>query len=1080
MTAAMSPAPLCRGRLPSPTRFVLAFLLVLLATPPGLSQRAQLEPRTARADREVTPERAALALGVAPGDVRLVDLPLPIDTPEHVTLSLPLGDGPAVVTLARHDLRAAGFVVLAYLPDGTLAPVEVPPASTYRGELFHAAGALSVLGQLTPLGLQAELRGPDGTRWSLRPLAGVVPGISRAQHALVEGGVPEPDWPTCGSASPALPDDVVLPDGSPAGAPTPPPGAPTGGGTDPTVPVAPPGSLGGALGAGPGVGSGAGGTGTRVSSVDGESAPPLGCAQRAQIAFEADYEYYQLKGSSVAGTVAAIEGHMNEVDFFYQRDLRVSYELTQVVVRTAPFYVPVSGGDLLDQFRAEWNSTFASVPRDMAHLMTAKPGSLIEYGGLAWVSVVCNTGLSYGWSLDSAGIIGHEAGHNWGSGHCNDASPCNNMCGACLYIAPITKGIKEAYMAGVSCLERVFMPVTPLPPYVVSDALVVAKDEYFTALAPADVDVLKNDEDGNCGAPLLEGVDGTSDLGGALSILPGAGPKGRDLLRYTAPADLFVGLDSAGYVVGDGSGQQTPGTWSLEVRPLELSGWWPLDEGSGVDAGDLGDGLRHGTVEGGAAWSTGQHGGALELDGVDDAVALPAFDLVRPAVTMTAWVRRDGSQVDWAGIVMTRDAGSAAGLHMGTFEELRYSWEGAFDTWTWNSGLTLPDGEWAFTALVVDATQATLYLGAGGSLSSATRMDAHGLETFAGTTYIGWDPWVTNRRFAGGVDDVRVYDHALSASELADLFERGGRAHLPVPSDGGGLVDPDASLRWTPGLAALSHDLYVGGSYAAVEAATSASPEFVTNLPGSAFAPGALTVGERFYWRVDTLTAAGTITGPVWQFRVDGKGHWRLDELAGTVAADVHGLNPGTYGNGVGLDKEPATPFTGNSIRLNGSSPQQVVMAAPNLDSDRVTLTGWVRRIGDQTDWAGLVFCRGGDTVAGFNVGEANELRYHWDGSKWGWDSGLVLPDAQWAFVALVVEPDRATFWMGVEGAPLVSAVNAEGHGVEPFDSTLHLGHDPAGGRWFNGRLDDVRAFDRALSPQEVQRLYEDTLSGTL
>ena len=55
------------------------------------------------------------------------------------------------------------------------------------------------------------------------------------------------------------------------------------------------------------------------------------------------------------------------------------------VVRTAPFYTPTSGGSLLDQFRTEWITNQAAIPRDIAHLMTGEPGSVIEYGGLAYV-----------------------------------------------------------------------------------------------------------------------------------------------------------------------------------------------------------------------------------------------------------------------------------------------------------------------------------------------------------------------------------------------------------------------------------------------------------------------------------------------------------------------------------------------------------------------------------------------------------------------------------------------------------------------------------------------------------------------
>ena len=67
---------------------------------------------------------------------------------------------------------------------------------------------------------------------------------------------------------------------------------------------------------------------------------------------------------------------MNAVDFFFARDARITYAITGYVVRTAPFYSPTGGGNLLDLFRAEWNTNQTGLQRDIAHLMTGKPGNL--------------------------------------------------------------------------------------------------------------------------------------------------------------------------------------------------------------------------------------------------------------------------------------------------------------------------------------------------------------------------------------------------------------------------------------------------------------------------------------------------------------------------------------------------------------------------------------------------------------------------------------------------------------------------------------------------------------------------------
>lgn len=964
---------------------------------------------------------------------RAVQLGLPPEAGPRLVVPSPFAEAPGPLVLERSSRRAPGFTVLAWLADGTFQELPVGPPRTYRGAL----GDGTVLARLEPLGLAADWHRADGSVVRLRPLAPLGAGHGPGDHVVLHGPASEAlPLPACGADHPTAAATL-------AAGPTP-------------------------------------GADLRVDGLGGQAGPtgpgPGPCLQRAAIAFDADFEYFSAQGSSVPETVATIEGHLDQVDFFYARDMGLTYELTQVVVRTAPFYAPTGGGDLLDQFRAEWNSTLAAVPRDLAHLMTGKPGSLIEFGGLAWVGVVCNTGLAYGWSMDSAGIIGHEVGHNWGSSHCHDSAPCNNMCGACLYVGPNTKAVKQAYIAGLACLEPVAFPPAPLPPYVLPETLSLRKDAY-ASLQPALLDVLANDEDNDCQQPFVAALDGASEQGAGLSVT--ALPGGGEGLRYDAPADLFVGSDRFAYTVGGGSGPTADGQVTVTVRPLLLTGRWGLDEGAGSLAADDGPAGLDATLVGGA-WTAGPFGGAVQLDGVDDELLLPPLDLPGDALTLAGWFRRDGQQALNAGLVFCREGGTQSGLFLGANQDLRYAWANQFGSLLWSPGLVMPDGQWVLVVLTVEPDRATLWLGDDTTLQSATNTLVHLPQTFDGTTRVGNDPLAPGRFFAGAVDELRVWDHALSAEAVDALWRAGGRAELPLPADGGLLPDAAGTLRWGNLLPADDATVYLGAGYEAVRDAGPGSPLELGTVAQASVAVAGLTHGERRYWRVDRRVGGQTVPGDVWQFRVADTGHWTLDELAGTTAADSHLGAPGSYSGGVLLDKEPATPFTGRSIRLQGVD-EGVVLPPLDLHSDTVTITAWVRRIGDQDDWAGLVFTRDGGSVAGLNVGTDNELRYHWNGSgdTWGWDSGLVLPEATWAFCALVVEPHQATIHMAVEDGPLQSAVNPVGHAPEEWDGQAWLGRDPTGGpRWFNGRLDDVRVFDVALSPAAVAQLHRDAVEG--
>jgi hypothetical protein len=259
-----------------------------------------------------------------------------------------------------------------------------------------------------------------------------------------------------------------------------------------------------------------------------------------------------------------------------------------------------------------------------------------------------------------------------------------------------------------------------------------------------------------------------------------------------------------------------------------------------------------------------------------------------------------------------------------------------------------------------------------------------------------------------------------------------------------------------------------------VQTATTGSPEYLGNTTSTAFNPGPIAGTATRFWRVDEHVGAGILPGDVWLFGPAMFNHWKLDETSGFLAADESGTADGAY-SGPTLGIPGATPSTGTAIDFDGIN-DFVLIPALDLESDTVTLTMWLKRTGEQPDFAGIVFSRAGATIAGLNFGENNELRYHWNGGNWGWDSGLVPPDGQWVFVALVIEPERATMHVG-QGGELTSAVNEAGHSPEAFDAVLTLGRDPGSGvRWFRGSLDELRIYDEAFTKGEILALYTSSL----
>ncbi|MHC4494915.1 MAG: LamG-like jellyroll fold domain-containing protein, partial [Planctomycetota bacterium] len=119
-----------------------------------------------------------------------------------------------------------------------------------------------------------------------------------------------------------------------------------------------------------------------------------------------------------------------------------------------------------------------------------------------------------------------------------------------------------------------------------------------------------------------------------------------------------------------------------------------------------------------------------------------------------------------------------------------------------------------------------------------------------------------------------LYDRVLSADEIKALAVP-PTAGEPSPADGAVLANTWTNFRWSAGLDAVSHDVYVGDNLQDVTAGTGdtflgnqAATSLIVGFPGFAF-PDGLALGATYYWRIDEKQADGTtIRGNIWSFSV--------------------------------------------------------------------------------------------------------------------------------------------------------------------------------------------------------------------
>lgn len=468
------------------------------------------------------------------------------------------------------------------------------------------------------------------------------------------------------------------------------------------------------------------------------------------------------------------------------------------------------------------------------------------------------------------------------------------------------------------------------------------------------------------------------------------------------------------------SGQVTRKT----VSNQGLVGYWSFDEGAGAIAGDSSGSGNHGTITG-ATWVGGKRGKALSFPGtgnprvvVNDSVNLK---FGTGSFSVSGWgLHRDytypKSNFMLRKSVQCFTSGTAnAGFDIGHGYKangidicLRDSSNNAI-----RSTLVFDDGyrpdqlirKWTHYTIVFDRVGNVIQAYVNGvkqtnelNISSVTGGIDNDQAVNIGTMY-GWQT-------DGILDDVRIYNRALSAGEIAKLYQQSSAT-----------INSSQNNKMTDGLVGL------------------------------------------------------------WSF--DGK------DISGTTAFDRSGQ--GNHGTIVGA--KPTIGKIGQALGFNGSN--SYAETAPsnfNINGNIMSMSVWVNPLNyindglirevfrheykDSSNQGGYLFSWRGDWSDVWEVG----IRLNDNGTlKFNYCSSMnqsVIPANTWTNIIFV--SDGSDFKCYVNGALHGSTVLNNGN-IQGGKSLIIGAYSVNGGaksRFFNGSIDDVRIYNRALSAEEVKQLY--------
>ena len=199
---------------------------------------------------------------------------------------------------------------------------------------------------------------------------------------------------------------------------------------------------------------------------------------------------------------------------------------------------------------------------------------------------------------------------------------------------------------------------------------------------------------------------------------------------------------------------------------LYLDAGNPLSySGSGTTWNDLSGNSRNGTLTNGPTYSA-TNGGSIVFDGSNDFVQCTG-SLTVTAATFVTWIRRNGNQGQYDGILFSRGT-NVTGMNLQVSNQIAYTWNDAVNTYSWQSGLTIPDLTWCMIAVSVTSTAATAYLCQASGITTATNTVSH-TSSVINDIKIAWDD-AAARYFNGRIAIAQLYNIALSADQVSQNF----------------------------------------------------------------------------------------------------------------------------------------------------------------------------------------------------------------------------------------------------------------------------------------------------------------------
>lgn len=210
---------------------------------------------------------------------------------------------------------------------------------------------------------------------------------------------------------------------------------------------------------------------------------------------------------------------------------------------------------------------------------------------------------------------------------------------------------------------------------------------------------------------------------------------------------------------------------------------WTFDEGAGAIAADSSGNGHDGSITDGN-WVAGADGGALDFNGSTSRVSIPAssFNTVSNEITVAMWINGDVTQPrdDSSFYAVDSSGNRVINVHLPWSNSTVYwdaGFSGGYDRINKTANSNEFMGDWNHWVFTKDAGTGVMSIYLNGALwHSGTGKT----RTISGITSAVIGGQITSYSYDGAIDDVQLYDVALSENQVASLFSGYSQTQPPA------------------------------------------------------------------------------------------------------------------------------------------------------------------------------------------------------------------------------------------------------------------------------------------------------------